>query len=83
MTSNRTKREPQSKGRLWHNLALKKLSALSRGINSKYYGDLYCLNCFHFLKAKPKLESHKGLCENNDFSNAFMPSEDTKILECN
>ena len=30
-----------------------------------------------------KLEPHKKVCENKDFCNVMMPSEDTEILECN
>ena len=30
-----------------------------------------------------KLESHRKVCENKDFCNVIMPSEDTKILELN
>ena len=30
-----------------------------------------------------KIESHKNVCENKDFPNVVMPSEDTKILEFN
>ena len=30
-----------------------------------------------------KLQSHKRVCENKDFCNVNMPSEDTKILEFN
>ena len=30
-----------------HYLAVKKLSASFRGINSKHHGDFYCLNCFY------------------------------------
>ena len=33
------------------------------------------------LQQKKKLESHKNVCENKEFSNIIMPSEDTKILE--
>ena len=35
------------------------------------------------LEKKKKLESHKKVCENNDFCNAIRPSEETKILELN
>ena len=31
----------------WHYLAVKRLSALLRGITSKHDGDFYSLNCFH------------------------------------
>ena len=39
---------------------------------------------FHsFLWKNKKLESHKKVCENKDFCNVVIPSEDTKILEFN
>ena len=57
----------------------KKLSPLSRGITSKN-DDFYSLNSF---KSKGNLESHQKVCENEEFSNVVVPSEDTKILEFN
>ena len=68
--------------KLWHYLAVKKLSTLLRGITLKNYGDFYCLNCLYSFR-KNKLESHKKVCENKDFCNVIMPSEDNKILEFN
>ena len=76
-------RVAKSKGRRWHYLAVKKLSALSRGITSKHQGGFYCLNCFHSFASKNKLEQQKKACENKDFCNITMPFEDTKILEFN
>ena len=35
------------------------------------------------LSQQKKLESHKKVCENKDFCNIKMPSEDNKILEFN
>ena len=67
----------------WHHLAVKKLSALLRGITSKHHGDFYCLNSLHSFATGNKQESHKKVCENIDFYNFTMPSEDTKILESN
>ena len=67
----------------WHYFAVTKLSAFLRGITSKHYGDFYCLNCFHSLRAKNKLQSHKRSCENKDFCSIIMPSESNKILESN
>ena len=61
----------------------KKLAASLRGITFNYHGEFYCLNCLHSCAAKSKTESHKCLCENKDFYNVIMPSEDTKILEFN
>ena len=72
-----------SNGKKWHHLAVKKLSTLLRGITSKHHGDFYCLNCFHSFATEKKLQSHKRACENEDFCNVNMPSEDTKILEFN
>ena len=82
MIQNREKREAKSEGR-WHYLAVKRLSALFRGITSKHYGGFYCLNCFHSFITKNKLESHKKVCENKDFSNVIIPPEDNKTLEFN
>ena len=68
-------------GEGWHYLAVKKLSPLLRGITSKHHSAFYCMNCLHSCSTEYKRESHKKVCENKDFRNAKMPSEDTKILE--
>ena len=70
-------------GEKWHYLAVTKFSALLRGITSQNNGDFYCLSCLHSFKTKIKLGLHKNVCENKDFRNVIMPSEDTKILEFN
>ena len=62
----------------WHYFAVKNISALLRGITSKYHGDYYCLDCLHSFATEKKLESHKNVCENKEFSYIIMPSEDTK-----
>ena len=67
----------------WHYLALKKLSALLRGITSKHHGDFYCLNCLHSFATENKREFDKKVYENKDFYNIIMPSDDTKIVEFN
>ena len=54
-------------GGKWHYLAIKKLSALLRGITSKHEGDFYCLNCFHSFRMENKLKKHKTVCENLDY----------------
>ena len=64
-------------------ILLKKLLALLRGITSKNHRDFYCLNCFHPFTTEYMLKSHKKVCENKDFCNVVMPSEDSKILEFN
>ena len=50
-------------GEKLHYLALKKLSALLKGITPKQVGDFYCLNYFHLSRTKNKLESHKKYVE--------------------
>ena len=67
-----------------HYLAVKKLSALLRGITLKINGDFHCLICFYSFKTATtttttKFESHKMY----DLCNVLMPSEDHKILELN
>ena len=61
----------------------KKLSRLLRRITFKHHGDFHCLNCLHSFATENKRESHKKVCENKDFCNVVMPSEDIKILEFN
>ena len=70
-------------GERWHYLAVKKLSALLRGITSKHHNDFYCVNCLHSVATENKHESHEKVGANKDFCNVVMPSEDTKILEFN
>ena len=36
--------------KIWHYLAVKKLSALLRIITSKYNSDFYCLHCLHYFR---------------------------------
>ena len=64
-------------------LAVKKLSALLRGITSKHHGDFYCLNRLHSFATKNKLESHKEVCENKYFLNVIVLYKYTKILKFN
>ena len=56
--------------------AVKKSSALLRGITSKHIGDFYFFNCLHPFRSKK-------VSENKDFCGVIMPSEHTKILEFN
>ena len=67
-------------GKKWHYLAVKKMSALLRGITSNNNGDFYCLNCFHSYSTKDKLKKHKDVCKNHDCCYVEMPKEDNKIL---
>ena len=50
---------------------------------SKHHGYFYCLNCLHSFATENKGESHKKVCENKDFYQVVIPSEDTEILEFN
>ena len=50
----------------WHYLAVKKMSALLRGITSNHKEDFYCLNCFHSCSTENKVKKHKKICENHD-----------------
>ena len=83
MISNGEKLREAKSERRWHYLTIKNLSALLRGTTSKHHGNFYCLNCFHSFATENKLESHKRACENKDFYNVNMPSDDTKILAFN
>ena len=70
-------------GKKWHNLAVKRLSALFRGIISKQDGDFYCLNCFQSYTTENKLKKHKKVCENHDYCYVEMPGKYNKILKYN
>ena len=70
-------------GEKWHYLAVKKLSALLRGITSKHVGDFYCLNCFGSYTTENKLEKQKNVCEHHDYCFVEMPVEDNEILKYN
>ena len=63
------------------NFEVKILSALLRGKISKNYANFSCLNCRHSFRTTSKLELHEKVCENKDFCNVIMLSEDTEILE--
>ena len=70
-------------GEKWNYLAVKSLSALSKGITLKHEGDFYCLNCFHPYTTRNKLERHKNVCDNHDYCCVEMPNEDNRILKYN
>ena len=70
-------------GKIWHYLAVKRLSGLRRGITSNHDGDFYCLNCFHSYRTKEKLKKHEKVCNDHDYCYVEMPDEDNKILKYN
>ena len=63
--------------------AVKKLSALFKGITSKPDGDFYCLNCFHSYRTENKLKMHENICKNHDYCYVEMPNEDNKTPKYN
>ena len=65
----------------WHYLAVKKLSALLRGVISKHIGDFFCLNCFCSYSTEKKLTKHYNVCKNHDYCYVKMLNEDNKILK--
>ena len=68
-----------SNGKGWHCLAVKKLSALLRGITSKHHGDFYCQNYLHIFATENKHQSQQKVCDIKDFFNVVMPAEDNKF----
>ena len=70
-------------GEKWHYLAVKRLSALLRGITGNTNREFYCLNCFRLYITKHRLKKHKNVCENHDYCYIEMPKEDNKILKYN
>ena len=67
----------------YEKIAVKRLSALFRGITSNNNGDFYCLNCFQSYTTENKLKKHKKVCENHDYWYVEMPEEYNKILKYN
>ena len=70
-------------GKKWHYLAVKKLSALLRGITSKHDGYFHCLNCLYSFIKKEKLKKYENVCKDHDYCYIEMPREDNKILKYN
>ena len=72
-----------SNGKNWHYLTVKNLSRLLRGIISNHDGDFYFLNCFHSYRTKNKLEAHEKICENRDYCDVEMPTNDNNTIKYN
>ena len=62
-------------------LAVKKLSALLRGVTFKKVGYFNCLNCLRSYRIKNKLESHIKVSKSTDFCSAVMLPENSKTFE--
>ena len=54
-------------GEGWHYPAVKKLSALLRGITFEHHGDFYRLNCLHSLLQKTNVNLIKKYVKQNIF----------------
>ena len=72
-----------SNGEKWHYTAVTRLSGLLRGVTSNHNDVFYCLNSFHAFRTKNKLEEHKNICENHEYSHAEMPTKENNIIEYN
>ena len=70
-------------GEKWHYLAVKRLSALFRGITSNDNEDFYCLNCFQSYTTENKLKKHKNVFEDHDYCYVETPENNNKILKYN
>ena len=70
-------------GKKQHYLAVKKSSALLKGITSNYKGDFYCLIFFYSYTTKCKLEKHDEVCKSHDYCYVEIPNENNKILKWN
>ena len=67
----------------WYYLAVKRLSALLRGITSNHDGAFHCLNCFHSYSTKVKLKKREKVFNDHDYCYVEMPDEDNKMLKYN
>ena len=65
-----------SNGKNWHYLAVRRLSALLRGITSNLNGDFYCLNCFPSYRSYNKLRRHEKVCHKHDYCHVEIPKEE-------
>ena len=68
-------------GKKWHDLAVKKVSALLKEVTSKHDGDFYCLKCFHSIRAENKLKKCKNVCKNHEYCYVEIPKEDKKTIK--
>ena len=62
-------------GTKWHNLAVKTLSGVLRGITGNNHGDFYYLNCLHSYTTKSRLNKHQKICENYECCKLEMPKK--------
>ena len=70
-------------GERWLYLEAEKLSALLEGITSKRLAVIFIVWIAFILSQQKRKQSQTRNCENKNFCNVIMLSEDTKILEFN
>ena len=68
-------------GKKWYYLAVKKLSALLRGITFNHNRSFYCMSCFHSFRTKNGLKKHVNVCKNHNYYFMEMPKEHNEILK--
>ena len=61
-------------GKKWHYLAVKRLSALLRGITSNHNGHFYCLNCFQSYSTKNKFKKNERVYNDYDYCYVEIPN---------
>ena len=52
-----------------------------RGINWRYDGHFYCLNCFHSYSTENRLKKHKKICYDHKFCFLKTSDSDNNILK--
>ena len=67
----------------WHYLAVKSIARLFRGMPSSNNRDFYCLGCLHSVLTGNALKKHERLCDNHDYCEIVMPTEDNNTLKYN
>ena len=63
-----------------HYTAIKRISALLRGITSNHHVDFYCINCLNAFRTREALQIHVEACKDHDFCHVKMPKEEVKWL---
>ncbi|XP_057299543.1 uncharacterized protein LOC130630167 [Hydractinia symbiolongicarpus] len=62
-----------------HYVAIKRYSALMRGLSSRHRGDHYCRNCMHGFRSQETRDNHMKVCMDHDFCEIVMPEEGTVL----
>ena len=65
------------------NRPIRRLSRLFRAITSNNRGDFYCLGCLHSFRTDNAYKKHERLCDNNDYCQVEMLTEDNNKLKYN